>query len=97
MDTWQEFMDKVLARAQKMATFSPTAMRAVKCALLGGNERKCFESVWGKKDWQEGINNLFAKKTAVFGSDERGGEGCNFNRCIRTDSIAGKLRYSLRR
>jgi enoyl-CoA hydratase len=78
-------IDRVLARAQKMAVFSPTALRAVKCALLGGNERACFEAVWGNADWQEGIDTLLAKRTPVFGSDEKEGEGCDFNRCIQTD------------
>jgi len=83
-------MDEVLARAREIAAFSPTALRAVKCALLGGNERACFEAVWGNADWEEGIDTLFTKRTPVFGSDEKGSEGCDFNRCIQTDRIAGR-------
>ncbi len=78
-------IDEVLARARKMAAFSPTALQAVKCTLLGGNERACFEAVWGNADWQEGIESLFAKRTPVFRSDKKGGERCDFNRCIQTD------------
>jgi enoyl-CoA hydratase/carnithine racemase len=83
-------MDEVMGRARKMAAFSPTALRAVKCALLGGNERACFEAVWGNADWQEGIDTFFAKRTPVFGSDEKGGEECDFTRCIQKDRIAGR-------
>ncbi len=76
-------MGEVLERAQKMATFSPAALRAVKCALLGGKEKACFEAVWGNADWRKGIDALLAKTKPEFGSDERGGEGCNFARCVQ--------------
>ncbi len=83
-------MEEVLARAHKMAAFSPAALRAVKCALLGGNERACFEAVWGNADWREGVDALLAKKIPMFGSDERGDEGCDFARCVQTDRIKGR-------
>jgi enoyl-CoA hydratase/carnithine racemase len=83
-------IDKVLAQARKMAFFSPAALRAAKCALLGGNEMTCFESVWGNADWQEGIDTLFTKRTPVFGSNENGGKRCDFTRCVQTNRIAGR-------
>jgi enoyl-CoA hydratase len=83
-------MEEVLARARKMAAFSLVALRAVKCALLGGDERACFEAVWGNADWREGIDALLAKKIPMFGSDERGAEECDFARCVQTDRIAGR-------
>jgi enoyl-CoA hydratase/carnithine racemase len=83
-------MEEVLIRARKMAAFSPAALRAIKCALLGGNERACFEAVWGSADWREGIDALLTKKIPVFGSDEKGGEGCDITRCLQTDRIAGR-------
>jgi enoyl-CoA hydratase/carnithine racemase len=83
-------MDEVLERTQKMAAFSPAALRAVKCALLGGNERACFEAVWGNADWREGIDALLAKVKPVFGSDERGGKGCDLARCVQTGRITGR-------
>ena len=83
-------MEEVLAQSSKMGAFSPAALTAVKCALLGGNERACFEAVWGNADWREGVDALLAKKIPVFGSDERGGKGCDFARCVRTDRIKGR-------
>jgi enoyl-CoA hydratase/carnithine racemase len=83
-------MEEVLAQSRKMGAFSPAALTAVKCALLGGNERACFEAVWGNADWREGVDALLAKKIPVFESDERGGKGCDFARCIQTDRITGR-------
>jgi enoyl-CoA hydratase/carnithine racemase len=88
-------MDEVMARARKMAAFSPTALRAVKCALLGGNERACFEAIWGNADWQEGIDALLAKMKPVFGSDKRGGKGCDFAGCVQKNPPSGGGRSSL--
>jgi len=68
---------EVLARAREMAALSPAALRAAKCALLGGDERACFEAVWGKADWREGIDTLFSKRIPVFGSDETAGKECD--------------------
>jgi enoyl-CoA hydratase/carnithine racemase len=81
--------EEVMGRARKIAAFSPAALRAAKCAILGGDERACFDSVWGHADWWEGIDTLFAKRIPVFGSDEKGGEGCDFPRCIQKDRITG--------
>ncbi len=93
---WSDrLMDEVLGRAQKMAGFSPAALRAVKCALLGGNERVCFEAVWGNADWCEGVDALLAKMKPVFGSDERGVKGCDFARCVQKNRPSGGERSSL--
>jgi enoyl-CoA hydratase/carnithine racemase len=88
-------MDEVLGQTQKMATFSPGALRAVKCALLGGNEKACFESLWGNADWCEGIDALLAKMMPVFGSDKGGGKGCDFVRCAQKNRPSGEGRSSL--
>ena len=88
-------MEEVLGRTQKMAAFSPAALRAAKCALLGGNERACFEAVWGHADWCEGIDALLAKMKPVFGSDERGGKGCDFARCVQKNRPSAGGRSSL--
>jgi enoyl-CoA hydratase/carnithine racemase len=73
----ETLMDEVLKRARKMAGLSPAALRAAKCALLGGNERRCFEATWNQKDWREGIDSLFSKRTPAYGPDGKGCEGCN--------------------
>jgi len=70
-------MDEVLKRSRQMAALSPAALRAAKCALLGGDEKACFEAVWDKEDWQEGIDALLAKRTPRYGSDGKGCEGCD--------------------
>ncbi len=71
-----QLMDEVLERARQMAGLSPAALRAAKCALLGGNERLCFEAIWNQKDWREGIDSLFSKRTPVYGPDGKGCEDC---------------------
>ncbi len=70
-------MDEVLKRSRQMAALSPAALRAAKCALLGGDEKACFEAVWDKEDWQEGIDALLVKRTPRYGSDGKGCEGCD--------------------
>lgn len=63
-----ELLDQALKHAAKMATFSPAALSAAKCVLGGGNEKACFETVWGKKDWEEGIDAMLSKRAPVFES-----------------------------
>jgi enoyl-CoA hydratase len=70
--------EEVLERARKMAGLSPAALRAAKCALLGGNERRCFEAIWNQKDWREGIDSLLSKRTPVYGPDGKGCEDCDY-------------------
>jgi enoyl-CoA hydratase/carnithine racemase len=70
-------IDEVLKRARKMADLSPAGLRAAKCALLGGNERRCFEAVWNQKDWREGIDSLLSKRAPVYGADGTGCEDCD--------------------
>jgi len=90
-----QLMNEVLGRAQKMAAFSPAALRAVKCALLGGNERACFEAVWGNADWCEGVDALLAKMKPVFRSDEREGKECDLARCVQKNRPSDGEKFSL--
>ncbi len=55
-----------MALARSLAALSAPALSAAKCALRGGDERACFERVWGRKDWEEGIEALFAKRSPAF-------------------------------
>lgn len=70
-------LEEALGRAREMASLSPAAHRAAKCALLGGDEGRCFEAVWGEADWREGIDALLAKRAPAFASDGKGGECCD--------------------
>lgn len=70
-------INRALERAQEMAALSPTALRAAKCALLGGDEGACFEAVWGEADWREGIDALLAKRSPSFRPRGKGGECCD--------------------
>lgn len=65
-------MDEVLKKATLMAAHSPSALRAAKCAILGGDEKACFEAVWGQEDWREGIEALLSRRTPVFGPCGKG-------------------------
>lgn len=77
--------DEVIGLGLKIATFSPAALRAAKCALRGGDEKDCFEEVWNQKDWQEGIDALFSKRKPIYGLDGKGGENCDHIGRIETD------------
>lgn len=68
---------EALRRAREMAAFSTAAVRAAKCALRGGEERACFEAVWGGADWREGVESFLAKRTPAFASDGGGGGCCD--------------------
>lgn len=70
------FIDEVLRRALEMAAFSPAALRAAKCVLLGVEEEVCFEAVWAGTDRREGIDALFARRKPRFES-RTGGECCD--------------------
>jgi hypothetical protein len=63
--------------------------------FLGGDERACFEAVWGSADWCEGMNALLAKMKPVFGPDERGGKRCDFGRCVQKNRPSDRGRSSL--
>ena len=86
----EHILDEVFLRAREMAAFSPTALRAAKCALSGADEVKCFEAVWGEADWQEGIDSFLAKRSPVFGQAETGGERHDFARGVQADRAAGR-------
>jgi enoyl-CoA hydratase len=85
----EHVLEEALRRAREMAAFSPAALRAAKCALSGADEVGCFETVWGKTDWQEGIDALLAKRTPVFGRSEMGGRGHDFAGGVQADRAAG--------
>ncbi len=57
-----QLLNKALERTREMEALSPAALRAAKCALLGGDEAACFRSVWGGRDWQEGIDAWLDKR-----------------------------------
>lgn len=83
-------LEEGLARAQEMAASSPAALRAAKCALLGGDEAACFETVWGKGDWRKGIDALLTKRVPTFGSDGDGDEPCQPFGRPRADRVSGR-------
>lgn len=65
----ERLRDLTWKRALELAAHSPHALRAAKCALLGGDESACFNAVWGEADWQEGIDALLNKRVPMFESD----------------------------
>jgi enoyl-CoA hydratase/carnithine racemase len=70
-------MDYVMDLSRQLAALSPASLRALKCALLGGNESACFDAVWGKDHWREGIDALLGKRPPVFLSDNVAGTCCD--------------------
>lgn len=58
--------EAVSSRAAALAAASPVAFRSAKRALLGADERACFEEVWGSRDWQEGVEALLGKRAPAF-------------------------------
>gem|GEM_PF-712186 len=71
-------MEVVMSRAERLAALSPASLRALKCVLLGGDERICFAAVWGGADWGEGIDALISKRTPTFLPDKTGDGCCSF-------------------
>jgi enoyl-CoA hydratase len=69
--------EAVMDLAHRITVLSPVSLRAMKCVLLGGDERVCFESVWGGADWKEGIDALINKRMPVFSPDSGGGVCCS--------------------
>ncbi len=80
----ERLRDEVLDRCRKMASFSPAALRAAKCALRGGKEKDCFEAVWNQTDWREGVDALLLKRKAIYGPD-KGGCDCDHIGRIQAD------------
>jgi enoyl-CoA hydratase/carnithine racemase len=70
-------MDYVMDLSRQLAALSPASLRALKCALLGGDESACFDAVWGKDHWREGIDALLGKRPPVFLSDNVAGTCCD--------------------
>ncbi len=64
-----QLREETLKLAWRLASYSPAALRAAKCALRGGDESACFAGVWGEADWREGIDALLNKRVPVFESD----------------------------
>lgn len=73
-------MDCVMKLSQHLAALSPASIRALKCVLLGGNEGACFDAVWGKSQWREGIDALLCKRPPVFLSDQAAARCCDLGR-----------------
>jgi hypothetical protein len=63
--------------AGQLAALSSVSLRALKCVLLGGDESVCFDAVWGKDHWREGIDALLGKRPPVFLSDKVTGTCCD--------------------
>jgi enoyl-CoA hydratase len=77
--TPDQLMEVVMSRASRLAALSPASLHALKCVLLGGDERACFDAVWGGADWAEGIDALITKRVPVFSSEGNHGGCCNFS------------------
>lgn len=75
----ERIQDRARERARKLAVLSPSALKAAKWALLGGDEVECFETVWGGPDWRTGIDALLDKRVPVFVSDGKRGHGHDFD------------------
>ena len=73
----EQLYEFVMSCAKRLAALSPASLQALKCVLLGGDERKCFVSVWGGADWQEGIEALISKRPPVFSTDRKGNACCD--------------------
>jgi len=82
----ESLLKEVLERSRALSEFSGSALAAMKCALRGGDDRACFESVWGSADWQEGVSALLAKRTPRFG--QPGGEARDFAGRMKTNGAA---------
>jgi enoyl-CoA hydratase/carnithine racemase len=78
-------LDEVREQSGRMASLSPAACRAAKCALLGGDEKACFEAIWSRKDRLEGIEALLSKRLPVYRVDDEGGDGCDHFGRIQAD------------
>jgi enoyl-CoA hydratase/carnithine racemase len=61
-----QLMNHVMSVSRQLAALSPSSLQALKCVLSGGDERACFEAVWGKEDWREGIDALVGKRPPAF-------------------------------
>ena len=55
-------MVHVMSLSRQLAALSPVSLHALKCVLMGGNEAACFDAVWGKEHWREGIDALLSKR-----------------------------------
>ena len=73
----ERLQEVAMSWAKRLANLSPASLRALKCVLLGGDERACFEAVWGGSDWKEGIDALLTKRTPVFSTDRKGSACCD--------------------
>ena len=73
----ESLQEVAMSWAKQLAALSPASLRALKCVLLGGDERICFEAVWGGKDWGEGIDALMTKRIPVFSTDGTGIACCD--------------------
>lgn len=86
----ERLLGEVMGRGRETAALSAAALRAAKCALAGRDEVGCFESVWGKADWREGIDALLAKRIPVFRPSETGGQADDFFGRVQADRTADR-------
>jgi len=73
----ESLQEVAMSWAKQLAALSSTSLQALKCVLLGGDERVCFEAVWGGKDWGEGIDALMTKRIPVFSTNRTGIACCD--------------------
>jgi len=83
----EQLHEVVMSWAKRLAALSPASLQALKCVLLGGDEKNCFVSVWGGADWGEGIDALITKRTPVFSTDGKGSACCDLAGHRRDASI----------
>lgn len=62
----EQLLETAMVLARALSAMSARALRAAKCALRGTDERECFQEVWGKEDWEEGIEALLEKRPPRF-------------------------------
>jgi len=70
-------MVHVMSLSRQLAALSPVSLHALKCVLMGGNEAACFDAVWGKEHWREGIDALLSKRLPFFVSNGRENRCCD--------------------
>ncbi len=80
----EQLTNEVFERSHAIAKLSPAALRAAKCALRGGDERACFDAVWNRTDWQEGIDAFLSKRKPIYRPD-KGGDGCDHVGRVQAD------------
>lgn len=86
--TPETLLSVTMTQGRTLSDFSGSALTALKCTLRGGDERACFDHVWGSADWQEGIEALLAKREPRFGP--QGGDAGDLVGRVQTDRAADR-------